>query len=114
MASSVASSPYSIASLIASDPVKPKVDTSNIPVEQTASSEQEPEHSTHDHSGILDNESKSQPKSASRCSCFACTQPSAFSPFKNAFGPGSDVNPFSSIPSVRSFADYVYIPTKGW
>jgi hypothetical protein len=24
------------------------------------------------------------------------------------------VNPFSSIPSVRSFADYVYIPTKGW
>ncbi|CAB4024097.1 homeobox rough-like [Paramuricea clavata] len=112
MASSVASSPYSIASLIASDPVKPKMGSSISPMamEQASSSEPDVEHSSGQ--AVLENEGKSQPKSTSRCSCFACTQPSAFSPFKNAFGPGSEVNPFSSIPSVRSFADYVYIPTK--
>ena len=111
MASSIASSPYSIASLIALDPVKAKVDDPSSPIKQTASSEPELEHSSS--SAVLENEIKSETaKTNSRCSCFACTQPSAFSPFKNIIGTGSEGNSFPSIPSVRSFTDYVYIPTK--
>ena len=104
MANSINSSPYSIASLIASDPVKPKADPSGVSLEQATISEEE----HHEVKGKL------QAKSTSRCSCFACTQPSAFSPFKNGLGPGGETNHFSSIPNVRSFSDYFYIPTKGW
>ncbi|XP_028394994.1 homeobox protein rough-like [Dendronephthya gigantea] len=109
MTASVASSSYSIASLIASDPVKPKTDISSDALER--SSEEEVEHSVGQ--AVLEDEGKSQTtKSSSRCSCFACTQPSAFSPFKNTFGNGSEVNAFPTIPNLRSYADYVYIPTK--
>lgn len=110
MASSITSSPYSIASLIASDKVKPKADPSSVSLEQATISEQDHPDAT----AALEVEGKLQAKSTSRCSCFACTQPSAFSPFKNGLVPGSEANHFSSIPNVRSFADYFYIPTKGW
>lgn len=110
MASSITSSPYSIASLIASDPIKPKADPSSASLEQVILSEQE----RPDGTAVLEDEGEPETKSASRCSCFACAQPSAFSPFKNGLGPESEANHFSTISNVRSFADYFYIPAKGW
>ena len=113
MASAITSSPYSIASLMALDPVKQKVAPANGTMEkhEMSSSESDIEHSASP--TVLENGENSQMKSANRCSCFACTQPSAFSPFKSTLGPGSEGNPFASIPGARSFADYFYIPTKG-
>lgn len=111
MASSVASSSYSIASLIASDPVKAEENSLNSPKQRKTSAEVEVENSSG--SVAIKNEGKAEQTSTSRCSCFACSQPSAFSPFKTTFGTGVEANPFSSFPTLRSLADYVYIPTKG-
>ena len=48
------------------------------------------------------------------CTCLACNQPSAFTPFKNNT-PGMDTRilPYSTVSSVGPLSDYVYIP-KGW
>lgn len=106
MASSIASSPYSIASLIASDKKDWKKDICG----ETFASQTKEENSESVESG---GKYKEAIASASKCSCFACTQPSAFSPFKNGLGHKNEIRPLAPFSNVSSLADYVYLPSKG-